>query len=185
MQTVGTSCWSLLSHTMWRASFYATATLEFGPVMCSCINRKKSGGFDFSEIFYVGLAFLSDLCGSNSKLVIEQYEVINFTSPNYPLVFPSDVTCLWLIYSASDDIDIFIKFVIFQIRQGFSWLNIGMGDTMHEDNTMLKLSGSISRAPSSVIGTSVMWMELNAHEFATEDEVGFWLDIRGVEANCK
>ncbi|XP_072018523.1 CUB and sushi domain-containing protein 3-like [Amphiura filiformis] len=123
-----------------------------------------------------------DLCGPSSEFVLQKDEIINFTSPNYPLVFPSDAECLWLISSTSENIDIFIQFVIFQIRQGFSWLNIGIGDEK-DVNTILELSGSILRAPSSIIGTSTLWINFNGHDFITDDEVGFWLDMRGVEAN--
>ena len=82
-------------------------------------------------------------CGSEPLTLTVHNQTINMTSPLYPSLNPSDLTCNWLIQPAEGG-SIFMKFIDIELTSRTN-LRIGYG---HNDSTpLMEFTGDDNKVP--------------------------------------
>ncbi|XP_072041734.1 membrane frizzled-related protein-like [Amphiura filiformis] len=74
-------------------------------------------------------------CSRDAQFVqMELDEVQYITSPNYPVSYPSNLNCIWLIFGTDDNEGIFtVRFLQFETEVNFDVLAIGIGNDSTEN----------------------------------------------------
>ena len=102
----------------------------------------------------------------------------NLTSPGYPLQYPSDLDCHWVVV-ANDGMVIVARIKFFDLERSFDFLTVGDGPEsgLHE---IASLTGSVKiRALTS--STSSMWMALTTDK--TGQMSGYRLELDQISAS--
>ena len=102
----------------------------------------------------------------------------NLTSPGYPLQYPSNLDCQWVVV-ANDGMVIVARIKFFDLERSFDFLRVGDGHEsgLHE---IASLTGSVKvRALTS--STSSMWMALTTDN--TGQMSGYRLELDQISAN--
>ena len=85
------------------------------------------------------------------------------TSPNYPLDYPRNLRCHWILYSdISADQYIQVRFLEFDIAEEWDFLTIGYSDIVNAESRIGQFTGP--QAPSYVIvRQSIGWISFDSH----------------------
>ena len=125
---------------------------------------------------------ISGSCGSRN-IFLEYTDVLNFTSPGFPMQYPPNLECLWHIF-ADDNIVIVVRIRSFNLERGFDYLTIGDGNEAG-NNKIARLTGQI-KVRTVTSGSPTMWMMLVTDN--TGNMPGFYLEIEQIpseEVNSK
>ncbi|XP_077990107.1 uncharacterized protein LOC144444533 isoform X2 [Glandiceps talaboti] len=100
-------------------------------------------------------------------------EVINITTPNYPLYYPDNSDCLWFVRN-EDGGQILVQFRDFQTEVKFDVLNLGTGENSSDPNSVIFGQYSGNKVPPPYISsTDVIWIKFKS-DYITRQK-GFFL----------
>ena len=103
-------------------------------------------------------------------------QIVDVTSPFYPLYYPNNVEWSWYITSdLTAGTSIVITFLAISLHPGDDFLTIGIGDTIVDSSVVLRLTGF--EAPRiATFGNSSLWIRFTTNEDGQLTK-GFWLQL--------
>ncbi|XP_072033271.1 CUB and sushi domain-containing protein 3-like [Amphiura filiformis] len=107
-----------------------------------------------------------DVCQSKVEIQVLFNDIVNLTSPNYPLNYPRNLQCFWTLYTGNIEQFLEVRFVEFDVAEDWDFLAIGYGEEIEDSSdTSTRIAQFTGlEAPSYVIiRKSVAWISFYSH----------------------
>ena len=102
-------------------------------------------------------------------------DLVDVTSPFYPLYYPNNVDCIWHVTNKQPSGYLVITFMDVNLHPGDDFLTIGIGNEIIDSSVILRLTGN--EAPRIVtVGNSSLWMRFTT-DAGGQFAYGFWLQL--------
>ena len=102
------------------------------------------------------------MCGTDTEFDLTTTNIVNLTSPNYPLDYPRNLHCYWLIKTENTDQVVRVGFLDFRLANDWDFLRLRWGDQIDGSSLLAKYTGDGS--PSYVIvRDTTAWIEFDSH----------------------
>ena len=102
------------------------------------------------------------MCGTTDAFDLTSTTIVNLTSPNYPLNYPRNLHCYWLIRTVSTEQVVRVGFLEFSLANEWDFLSLGWGDQIDGSSLVAEYTGDASPSYVIVRDTST-WIKFNSH----------------------
>ena len=131
--------------------------------------------FNFCFLLRLIIHFLLHIEYCTNKTITVDTEIVDVTSPFYPLYYPDGVDCFWRVTTDQLSGFLVISFETVSLHYGDDFLTIGVGNEIKDSAVILRLTGNA--APRIVtVKDHELWLRLTTNLWG-QISIGFWLQI--------
>ncbi|XP_072037246.1 uncharacterized protein [Amphiura filiformis] len=123
------------------------------------------------------------ICGPTSLHIGSDVELVTFKSPGFPLMYPNDLSCLWIV-SATNLRLVKIDVLEFSMEDVFDVLNIGRGKLVRPISQIVALTGRV-KIRTIVVYNDDAWLQMKTDRSGVD--VGFllmFMQVDGLLGQC-